>query len=239
MNADGSGRRHPTSNRISTELGTWSPNGRVLFYTRLDASGNLTSWAMNADGSGNRRFRGFEEAFQSPDGDHVVGIRNSGVESDYYGSPDLYMAKSNGDDGRWLTRIGDAELFGWSPDGEWILYKRRLGAAGLYIVKPNGSGRKSLTRSDDYGATWSPDGRFVLYTAKGIYVVARIGGPPRRLTRSVHDLSASWSRGGTRIVFARSFGIWTVNRNGTGLRPVARPRGAPVYESPAWSPSCG
>jgi TolB protein len=246
MDADGSGRRqltHPKPDRAYSQMRTWSPDGRVLFYTLRDLNGNLSSWAMNADGSDKRRVQGFTNALPSPDDHYVAGTRNSGVESDYYGSPDLYMAKSNGDDRRWLTRTGDTEFVGWSPDANWILYKRWSGAAGLYVVKPDGSDRKRLTHdSDDHNANWSPDGESILYTsqspAKGIHIVALNGGSPQRLTRKVNDLSPSWSSGGTRIVFGRSFGIWMMNRDGTGVRPVAQPRGPRVYESPAWSPAC-
>jgi TolB protein len=248
MNADGSNRRQLTHGRAYSQMGMWSPDGQTIFYTQIDLDGNVTSWTMDADGSDNRRVPGFQESFRSPDGKHVAGTRNSGLDdSDYYGSPDVFVAKSNGEDGRWLTRGGDAEFFGWSPDSEWILYKRMPGvfvlkAPGLYVVKHDGSGRKRLTRSDEYGATWSPDGRLILYThgskPSGIYVVDASGGTPRRVTRHVNDLSASWSPDGKRILFSRDFGIWMVNRDGTGLRPVARPGKVPVYESPAWSPAC-
>jgi TolB protein len=243
INADGSSRRQLTHGRPYSQMGTWSPDGRKIFYTQLDLDGNVTSWTMNADGSANSRVRGFEEVFRSPDGEHVVGTRNSGVDSDYYGSPDVYVAKSDGDEGRWLTHSGDTEVFGWSPDSEWILYKRMTGVfdpgrPGLYVVKPDGSERKRLSRGEEYDGTWSPDGESILYARTGgIFVVLRQGGPPRRLTRR-NDLSPSWSPGGERILFSRGFGIWLINRDGTGLRPLVRPRGAPVYESPAWSPSC-
>jgi Tol biopolymer transport system component len=247
MSADGSGRRQltrPDAAGAYSDMRTWSRDGRTIFYTRLQLSGRVTSWAMNADGSDKRRIQGFEDsALVSPDGEQVAGIRNSGLDSYYYGSPDVYVVKSNGDDGRWLTRSGDTELFGWSPDGEWILYKRMAGAAGFYIVKPDGSERRRLTHGpEDYEATWSPDGESILYASQsvpeGLHLVARDGGPPRRLTPKVDDLSASWSATGSRIVFVRNAGIWTVNRDGTGLRLVAQPHGAPVYELPAWSPAC-
>jgi Tol biopolymer transport system component len=87
----------------------------------------------------------------------------------------------------------------------------------IYVANPDGSGRRNLTGQADvfeWGPVWSPDGRKIAFTAP------------------------TWSPGGTRILFSRDFGIWMINRDGTGLRPVARPRGAPVYESPSWSPSC-
>jgi Tol biopolymer transport system component len=248
MNADGSRLRQLTrSTSAYSDMGTWSPDDRAIFYTRLDLAGNTRPWAMNADGTGKRQVAGLP----SPDGRLVVSVRNSGVESDYYGSPDVYVSDKGGGNGHWLTHSGDTDLFGWSPDGQWIFYKRwasiekRAGSApGLYVVKPDGSARTRLTHTDaDYDATWSPGGRLILFSRQsssaGIYVVSRAGGTPRRLTRRANDLSASWSPGGTRIVFYRFLGeIWMMNRDGTNVRPVARPEGTAVYESPAWSPAC-
>lgn len=242
IDADGSSRRRLTD-RAYSAMGTWSPDGRTIFYTQ--ETGDGTAWAMNADGSEKRLFKGFgADAVVSPDGEQVAGTRNSGLESAaYYGSPDVYVAKANGDGGRWLTRAGDTELFGWSPDGQWVLYRRMLERQGLYIVKPDGSGRKRLTRSEDYDATWSPNGRLILYVTqsppRGIYVVS-IDGRRRRLTRpSGDDLFPSWSPGGTRIVFSRnSWEIWAMDHDGTDLRPIAQPTGSEIYESPAWSPAC-
>ena len=65
------------------------------------------------------------------------------------------------------------------------------------------------------------------------------GGVAHRVTRSCGwDWWPDWSPDGTRIAFAReclrSFDIYTVNTNSTGLRRLTH--GTPIDQWPAWSP---
>ena len=58
----------------------------------------------------------------------------------------------------------------WSPDGDWIAYASRIGAAGqgtgtaVHLVRPDGSGDHVLPLPDGWNTSpaWSPDGRTLL-----------------------------------------------------------------------------
>ena len=58
--------------------------------------------------------------------------------------------------GAWL---GEAR---WSPDGRWIAYLRSHGedrANGIYVVRPNGTGRHRVAQGSAFPYSWSRDGR--------------------------------------------------------------------------------
>jgi dipeptidyl aminopeptidase/acylaminoacyl peptidase len=52
----------------------------------------------------------------------------------------------------------------WSPDGDWIAYRRPDRTAAL--IRPNGTQSKGILDNVQLGGglRWSPDGRFILYT---------------------------------------------------------------------------
>ena len=121
----------------------------------------------------------------------------------------------------------------------------------LYSIRPDGTGRRGLSRNPgggDLGATWSPNGALIAYWSErlergrlisGLYVMRADGSGRRRLTPAnltVDGLDLpSWSPDGQRLAFtaerAERRGLWIVRANGTRLRALTRTGG-----SPAWSP---
>src|SRR6187397_3541666 len=63
----------------------------------------------------------------------------------------------------------------WSPDGQWIAYRGRVGEkSGLVIAKPDGSGARLLAEVTGTNAplpgsstspTWSPDGTRIAFVS--------------------------------------------------------------------------
>jgi tol-pal system beta propeller repeat protein TolB len=248
MNAAGRDRRTLTGGAYSY-MGSWSPDGRRIAYTRLnggqDKIGRDTSeiYVMNADGSGKRRLtrnKAIDDAAPSwsPDGGWILFTRGG----------DVYVMRPDGREQRRVTHTRDSSAAGWSPDGRRILFSRSardLGstADGIYVINADGTGRTRLTRGvNDYSPTWSPDGRWVLISRQsqagaGIYVIAPDGASRRRLTRKVNDLGATWSPDGRKIAFGRGSEIWVMNRDGSGIHRVTRRRGHAEHASPVWAPS--
>ena len=121
----------------------WSPDGSQIAYRR-ETGGQSDIWIMNADGSGQRFFRGgdgdeFDPAW-SPDGTRIAYI------SDATGDFEVLVAPVDGDGETRLTfDASDDEYPAWSPDSQYIVFNsNRYGYAGLFAMRADGSGLSPL-----------------------------------------------------------------------------------------------
>jgi TolB protein len=153
---------------------------------------------------------------------------------------------------RQVTRGPGHDLYpAWSPDGRWLAFSstRAGGEAELWLVRPDGTGLRRLTRTarwvDDTQPRFSPDGRHLVFASNRVafsnYELFRIrvadGGGLVRLTRwgsgrdgaPGDDLMPEYAPDGRRIAFVSDrgggYGIWTMRPDGRGLRLVVRHRG--------------
>jgi Tol biopolymer transport system component len=126
------------------------------------------------------------------DGSHPVTLTPSRVSHivGFTWSPDGSMIAFESAGGLWIVRtdgsdmhrieIGvrlDGELAWRPPDGKELVFRGvEAGQAGLYAIKPDGTGRRSLTASDgaqfDYlWVTMSPDGGRLAYHVERVHEV--------------------------------------------------------------------
>ena len=144
-------------------------------------------------------------------------------------------------------RLPAAGQVGWSPDGK-IVFESRVGTPTkghyqVYVMNPDGSGKRALLKPGDEGPSWSPDGRKLAFNRRqkgshGIYVMNADGSGERRLTATSSGgvLAGAWSPDGRKIAFmAQNRQIYVVNADGTGQRRLTRPSTF-YYSAPAWSP---
>jgi len=129
------------------------------------------------------------------------------------------------------------EPLAWSRDGDRLLLLmewREAGAAGITwdLCAMNADG--SQTRLTGDGLTregsFSPDGTKVVFSRvadDGLYVVDAKGGTPHLITKATANVgSVAWSPDGSRIAYIvywdppMTFGIWTVNPDGTDPRQL-------------------
>lgn len=122
--------------------------------------------------------------------------------------------------------------------------------AEIHVMRPDGSGRRQLTRDEynDIAAHWSPDGRQIVFARSrspasdsplDIHVMDADGRHMRRLFQGEGTASwPRWSPDGRRIAFQRmdlgsGFRIYVMNADGTDVRRVTADVGS---IEPDWAP---
>jgi Tol biopolymer transport system component len=258
MRADGSSLRRLTRGSHD-DFPAWSPDGRKLAFVRsVITGGKATSdvFVVNVDGSGLRRLvPGAEFMDWSPDGRRLAFVRIVGdVET-------VFVANAGGGAAQSVTTVPDFAGLAWSPNGTRIAYAgSELDAQGnpgpnfLGLMNPDGTSKIKLVVSADSPA-WSPDGSRIAfvhsYTGLGgtgdTWVIAAVGGAPKRVTRTGEH--PSWSPDGRKLVvggvrqLAGGIGpsvqydtLFVINADGTKrtlLDPFG-PRAKIDASNPAW-----
>lgn len=242
-NLDGSGER-----RIYSDLyfdAHWSADGRQIVF-----AGDLTRiYVVSPTGQALRRLSAeadVQQASLSPGGKRVAYSRGPTERSTSGCACHVYVTGAEGGPARQLTvRGGYDEDPVWSPNGRSIAFSRMGGAAdGLYLVAPDGSGMRPVTRptggEDDVEPDWSPDGKRLVFARCGdpcrLYVVNADGTGLRPLGRK--GQYAAWSPDGRQIVFVDEIDdnleLYVMKANGTD---AVRLTNTPEDEfDPDWQP---
>jgi TolB protein len=217
----------------------WSPDGRRLAFV-CPARDHDTLCVIRSNGNGRRRITrpqaGREDSSPtwSPDGKEIAFAREDSPTA----REDIFALNLRTGKVRPLTRTPRVQETSpsWSLRG-WIAYDEQRGHAfTISVVKPDGSRRHSVTRGTD--PSWSPDGKRIVFTDSldfssdcgietALFVIDGNGTDRHRLAFDAGECSspmnAAWSPDGGRIALddARG-GIWLVDSDGTGLRPLLR-----------------
>jgi Tol biopolymer transport system component len=243
--------------------------GRIVYSGKLERGGHAI-FVARADGSQAVGVTSGPEDISprwSPDGKRIAFTRRAGDDA-----TEIWVVNADGSDARALDREHTyAEHPRWSPDGRWIAYQvqtstyvrsgtRMHTTFDLWLVRPDGSGRRRLAREDGdivndnpvyhvaVGAwAWSPDSRSIAYVCcgelGGIRIVDVATGRDRGRGRG-HDVA--WAPDGRRLVVTVDAayeiagpacgGLWIVAReSGKRHRLVRRPASA-CDEWARWSP---
>ncbi len=126
----------------------------------------------------------------------------------------------------------------WSPSGTLVAFTR-IGQidSGTFIVRPDGSGLKQLSRQWPF--SWAPSGDLLAFGGGGIDIVDTSGNVLRRLTEE-DGSDPSWSPDGRFIAFRGRGGIWLVSADGGPARRVAPARSSrgrtATSQRISWSP---
>ena len=188
--------------------------GRIVFS---DETQDI--WVASANGTGGRRItRGPAQEFDptwSPDGSQIAYRHQTGDD----GATEIFVMNADGSAPRNLTRNHAADWGpDWAPDGRTIVWNSSVGTDGFgmygYVMRPDGSGVRRLTRHYVEYPAWAPDGSRIAFMAQepgasgsnpdyNIFVMNADGSNIRRLTDAPgEDGWPAWSPDGSRIVFA-------------------------------------
>jgi Tol biopolymer transport system component len=231
----------------------WSPDATRLAY--IDAKdGSL--WLVSPDGAGPKRLLAgstlaSSDLSWSANG-KAIAITSSGAYAkgslNSCAGLKIYVVPIDGAPPRRLQGAASScDGIAWSPDGREIAY----GDAGVWVIHPDGTGRRRLSARGWGWVDWSADGKQVAFGIsvkvhhglglyRGIGVVDANGHNFHIVTRNAdNEYPAVWSPKGHRLLYGRanSGGIYVIGANGRNDRRVTTdpPHGSD-WPALAWSP---
>jgi Tol biopolymer transport system component len=167
--------------------------------------------------------------------------------------PSIWKLRSGAAPARILRGGKNAKRPRISPDRRWVAFdgappgKPAMSDFDVQVVRLDGSGRRTLTRSSDWDidAQWSPDGKRLAFTrlpphpngpeGASVWVVGIDGTGLRRV---VAGADGRWSPDGARLVYdapssASRGDLFVANADGSGARLLLSTHG--LKQPAAWS----
>ena len=171
-------------------------------------------WVMQGDGSERHEATASGDGVDisptwAPDGSRLAFRHSTGAAGN---AQDSDTIRVDGADGSGARDLVAGSFPAWSPDGASIAF-RGVESVDLAVIKPDGTGLKSLGARNAECPVWSPDGLQILYCrnedASGrvsdnwdVWVMNRDGSDQRQLTTDpARDYPIAWSKDGSRIAF--------------------------------------
>jgi Tol biopolymer transport system component len=234
VNANGSGLRVLTHDKVTEFDPVWSPDGHKIAFIRPTAHTSSQVWVMNVDGTAQHsltRLRTAPSLYSaddepalswSPDGRQIVF---SAFPSQQGGEQQLYLLNVRTHALKRLPTVSVGAINpAWAPNGRWIAFVGAHAPGQVFLMSTRSHhvhalvshGGKKVTGQ---GIAWSPDSSRLVYNALGKLTVFNLE------TRTFHVVpvegsSPSWSPDGRWIVFCYGDYVKEIRSDGTGLRHI-------------------
>jgi Tol biopolymer transport system component len=205
--------------------GSFLPDGKHIVYTRATGTvRHFPGWEQiehsdivvrDVNGANPRvlikspPFAGdYESPAFSPDGSRLVYVRSNSPLTKPAFTHGLFVARADGSRQRRITpwSLDGGGNPDWSPDGRLIVFRApasRFEGSQIYVVRPDGTGLKQLTRfkpgTSVLSYSFSPDGKWITFSKSGrsskpdIFVMRANGTGIRPVTQSsLWDSAPDW-----------------------------------------------
>jgi TolB protein len=121
----------------------------------------------------------------------------------------------------------------WSPDGRSIAFVDTVSpGVGLFLISPDGTGRRQLTQQLARNPSWSPDSRALVFDDGRDIKVINVDGSGLRslIATNAKETDPAWSPDGRQIAFVRQGSIWVTAADGKGARRVIQKGSQPAWK---------
>ena len=229
----------------------WLGDGSRLL-ANVSTRDHADLWAMNTDGSAQRRLTNTGERIGEPawsaDGATLAysAAPFSGGLCGYCGGS-VALAAPDGDalslvPGANPNQESSEGSPAWSPSGAQLAVTNDFNA-GVYVTALDGSGLAQIAPDASASPAWSPDGTTVAYvdsfSGGAIWGVDPTGANPRRLlpASTLKAFALAWSPDGKLLAFSTSTGIFVAPADGSGApQQVVASEGAETHGRLSFSP---
>jgi Tol biopolymer transport system component/DNA-binding winged helix-turn-helix (wHTH) protein len=151
---------------------TWAPDGRSIAFQRHSDQAACKLMLVAATGGQPRQLGlcpsdGIFLYDWSPDGRYLVMGARPHPQMDAFSIHRVELSSGVWSALDYETRAGNVDLEPrYSPDGQWLAFRRNLSASDLWRMPSTGGKPQRLTRiaSDIRGFDWSPDGRRIVFS---------------------------------------------------------------------------
>jgi serine/threonine protein kinase/Tol biopolymer transport system component len=199
----------------------WSPDGAWLYFIS-DRNGSLNVWRLGIDQDTGRVSGDPEPVTASSQSIRFLSMSRDGSHIAYATDERRNNLEAMAFDAKRLAPAGEAipivqgakavRTVDPSPDGQWLIFDTLPPREDLFVVQPDGSNLRQLTRDEhrDRIPRWSPDGRLILFYSNrsGRYEAWSVqpdGSRTEQLTRSSgkQPTYCIWSPDGRRLACSR------------------------------------
>jgi len=229
VNANGSGLKVLTHDKVTETSPAWSPNHEQIAFIRPTKHTSDQVWVMNANGTGQHAVTHLTTAPQlyggtltsdlswSPDGQELVF---AAYLSNQGGREQLYVVNVRTHALRRLTNLSSgATEPQWSPDGRWIAFVGSIAPDRIYLLSLTTHHVHAVGHATGLGLAWSPDSKRLLFNSRGKLELVGTAGTHYHSV-GVGGGQPSFSPDGHWIVFPSGDYLKEIRPDGSGLHHI-------------------